>query len=62
MNEPSTMSEPKTETLDAPGAVLAYDTREADGESTAPALLMIGSPMDASGFKGVHLGDRTVAT
>ena len=64
MNEPSTMSEPKTETLDAPGAVLAYDTREADGESTAPTLLMIGSPMDASGFTTLveHFRDRKVVT
>jgi pimeloyl-ACP methyl ester carboxylesterase len=64
MNEPSTLSEPKTETLDAPGAVLAYDTREADGESTAPTLLMIGSPMDASGFTTLveHFRDRKVVT
>jgi pimeloyl-ACP methyl ester carboxylesterase len=64
MNEPSTMSEPKTETLDALDAVLAYDIREADGESTAPTLLMIGSPMDASGFTTLveHFRDRKVVT
>lgn len=32
-----------------PGAVLRYDTREAETESTAPMLLLIGSPMDAGG-------------
>lgn len=57
------MTEPKTHTLDVPGAVLHYDVREA-AASTAPVLLMIGSPMDASGFATLagHFQDRTVVT
>jgi pimeloyl-ACP methyl ester carboxylesterase len=57
------MTEPKTHTLDVPGAVLHYDVREA-AASTAPILLMIGSPMDASGFATLagHFQDRTVVT
>ncbi|WP_188192606.1 alpha/beta hydrolase [Nonomuraea sp. SYSU D8015] len=57
------MIEPKTHTLDVPGAVLHYDVREAQG-STAPILLMIGSPMDASGFGTLagYFQDRTVVT
>ena len=38
-----------THTLDAPGATLTYDIRRSDA-SREPALLMIGSPMGASGF------------
>jgi pimeloyl-ACP methyl ester carboxylesterase len=62
------MTEPKTYTLDVPGAVLHYDVREADhsgdGAHTAPILLMIGSPMDARGFASLvrHFQDRTVVT
>jgi pimeloyl-ACP methyl ester carboxylesterase len=58
------MTEPKTHTLDLPGATLTYDVREAESESTAPVLLMIGSPMDASGFTTLagHFPDRTVVT
>jgi pimeloyl-ACP methyl ester carboxylesterase len=58
------MTEPKTQTLDVPGATLRYDIREAQGESTAPVLMMIGSPMDASGFTTLaeHFRDRTVVT
>jgi pimeloyl-ACP methyl ester carboxylesterase len=58
------MSEPKTQTLDVPGAVLRYDTRDAEVENTAPVLLMIASPMDASGFTTLagHFRDRTVVT
>ncbi|TMR97196.1 alpha/beta fold hydrolase [Nonomuraea basaltis] len=57
------MTEPKTHTLDVPGAVLRYDVREAEA-STAPILLMIGSPMDASGFASLagHFRDRTLVT
>ncbi len=56
------MTEPKTETLDLPGATLTYDVREAESESTEPVLLMIGSPMGASGFATLagHFADRTV--
>ncbi len=58
------MTEPKTQTLDVAGAVLRYDTRDAEAERTAPVLLMIASPMDASGFTTLaeHFRDRTVVT
>jgi pimeloyl-ACP methyl ester carboxylesterase len=58
------MTEPKTQTLDVAGAVLRYDTRDAEAGSTAPVLLIIGSPMDASGFTTLaeHFRDRTVVT
>jgi pimeloyl-ACP methyl ester carboxylesterase len=58
------MTEPKTQTLDLPGATLTYDIREAESESSERALLMIGSPMDASGFTTLadHFPDRTVVT
>ena len=54
----------RTETLDVPGAGLRYDIRDAEAESTVPALLMIGSPMDASGFTTLaeHFRDRTAVT
>jgi pimeloyl-ACP methyl ester carboxylesterase len=57
------MNEPKTHTLDVPGAVLTYDVRS--GESgDEPALLLIGSPMGAAGFVTLaqHFADRTVVT
>jgi pimeloyl-ACP methyl ester carboxylesterase len=56
------MTEPKTQTLDVPGAVLRYDVRAAEG--AAPPLMMIGSPMDARGFASLasHFPDRTVLT
>lgn len=52
-----------THTLEAPGAVLHYDVRPAQ-ESTSPTLLLIGSPMDASGFTALaaRFTDRTVVT
>jgi pimeloyl-ACP methyl ester carboxylesterase len=58
------MTEPKTQTLDVPGVNLAYDIRDAETESTESVLLMIGSPMDASGFTTLaeHFRDRTVVT
>jgi pimeloyl-ACP methyl ester carboxylesterase len=57
------MTEAKTHTLDVPGAVLRYDVRSNDS-STAPVLLLIGSPMGASGFGTLagHFADRTVVT
>jgi pimeloyl-ACP methyl ester carboxylesterase len=57
------MTEPKTHTLDAPGAVLHYDVRSNDA-STEPVLLLIGSPMGADGFITLagHFTDRTVVT
>lgn len=56
-------------TLDVPGAVIHYDVLPADGGLSGdgrgrPTLLLIGSPMDASGFATLskHFGDRTVVT
>ena len=45
-----TITEPTTQTLEVPGAVLAYDVR-ANPASTEPPLLIIGSPMGAAGFR-----------
>jgi pimeloyl-ACP methyl ester carboxylesterase len=58
----TTMTEPTTHTLDAPGATITYDVRKAD--SRAPVLVMIGSPMGAGGFVTLagHFTDRTVVT
>jgi pimeloyl-ACP methyl ester carboxylesterase len=57
------MSDPKTYTLDVPGAVLHYDVR-GNEDSTEPVLLIIGSPMGAAGFVTLagHFADRTVVT
>jgi pimeloyl-ACP methyl ester carboxylesterase len=56
------LPKPTTRTLEVPGAVLAYDIRPAD--SSSPVLLVIGSPMGASGFVTLagHFPDRTVVT
>jgi pimeloyl-ACP methyl ester carboxylesterase len=58
------MTEPKTQSLDVPDATLTYDVREAGSESTGPVLVMIGSPMSASGFTTLagHFRDRAVVT
>src|SRR6201993_2911973 len=58
------MAEPKTYTLDAPGAVLHYDMRSPSQASSEPVLLIIGSPMGADGFTTLagHFTDRTVVT
>jgi pimeloyl-ACP methyl ester carboxylesterase len=56
------MPEPVTQTLDVPGATLTYDVR---GDlAQRPVLLIIGSPMGASGFPTLasHFEDRTVVT
>jgi pimeloyl-ACP methyl ester carboxylesterase len=57
------MTEPKSDTLPVPGAVLHYDVRSADS-SAHPVLLIIGSPMGADGFVTLagHFADRTVVT
>ena len=57
------MTDPKTYTLDVPGAVLSYDVR-ANETSSEPVLLIIGSPMGADGFVTLagHFPDRTVVT
>jgi pimeloyl-ACP methyl ester carboxylesterase len=58
------MSEPRTQTLNVPGARLVYDIRDAEAETTAPVLLMIGHPMDARAFTTLagHFRDRMVVT
>jgi pimeloyl-ACP methyl ester carboxylesterase len=57
------VTDPKTHTMDVPGAVLTYDVRSNEA-STQPVLLIIGSPMGASGFVTLasHFTDRTVVT
>jgi len=57
------VSEPKTCTLEAPGAVLSYDVREGGGAGR-PVLLLVGAPMGASGFAALagQFADRTVVT
>jgi pimeloyl-ACP methyl ester carboxylesterase len=57
------MSEPKTHTLEAPGAVLHYDVRD-NGGAGYPVLLLAGAPMGASGFAALaeRFADRTVVT
>jgi pimeloyl-ACP methyl ester carboxylesterase len=59
----STVTEPTTQTLEAPGATLTYDVRPND-ESTEPPLFLIGSPMGAAGFGTLssHFPDRTIVT
>src|SRR3954452_1741519 len=58
--ERTLMSEPTTHTLNAPGATITYDVREAGGTP----LMLIGSPMDAGGVVTLagHFPDRTVVT
>jgi pimeloyl-ACP methyl ester carboxylesterase len=58
----TTMTEPTTRTLEAPGATITYDVRQTD--SAAPVLVLIGSPMGAGGFATLagHFPDRTVVT
>ena len=53
-------SDPVTHVLDVPGARLYYERR-----GTGPLLLLIGSPMDSTGFAGLAsalAGDYTVVT
>lgn len=53
-----------TGTVEVPGATLTYDVRPGTTSSTEPALLLMGSPMGASGFPTLasQFGDRTVIT
>ena len=57
------MTEPKTRTLEVPGAVLTYDVRTNEA-SAEPTLLLIASPMGAGGLVTLagHFADRTVVT
>jgi pimeloyl-ACP methyl ester carboxylesterase len=58
------MPEPVTRTLDVPGATLTYDVRGNLTDRDQPVMLVIGSPMGASGFPTLasHFTDRTVVT
>jgi len=58
------MSERKTYTLDAPGAVVTYDVWTPQAPSDLPPLVAMGSPMAASGFEQLVglLDDRVVVT
>jgi pimeloyl-ACP methyl ester carboxylesterase len=58
-----TLTDPTTHTLEVPGAVITYDIRSND-ESRESVLVLIGSPMGASGFPTLasHFADRTVVT
>ncbi|MER5884134.1 alpha/beta hydrolase [Streptomyces sp. NPDC001941] len=60
------MTEPVTRTLDAIGATITYDVRDAGTPEGAgqPPLFLIGSPMGADGFATLasHFADRTVIT
>jgi pimeloyl-ACP methyl ester carboxylesterase len=53
-----------TKTLEVSGATITYDVRDAETDSGAPVLLMIGSPMAAGGFATLAglFQDRTVVT
>src|SRR4051812_5309229 len=57
------MTEPVTQTLEVPGAVLRYDVRQSQ-PAGGPVLVMIGSPMGAAGFGtlATYFSDRTVVT
>src|SRR3712207_3687537 len=57
------MTAPQTHTLETRGAVLTYDVRPGTS-SSEPPLLLIGSPMGASGFGSLaeRFRDRTVVT
>src|SRR3954451_23807348 len=59
----TTMTQPTTQTLEAPGAVLTFDVRP-NPDTAEPALFLIGSPMGAGGFATLagHFPDRTVVT
>ncbi len=59
----STVTDKTTHTFDVPGAVLTYDIRRNETTSE-PVLLLIGSPMGASGFGtlAAHFPDRTIVT
>jgi pimeloyl-ACP methyl ester carboxylesterase len=59
----ATAHAPEAHTLEVPGATLTYDVRRNDS-SPEPVLLLIGSPMGASGFPTLagHFTDRTVVT
>jgi pimeloyl-ACP methyl ester carboxylesterase len=58
------MPEPVTSTIEVPGATLTYDVRGELSDRDQPVLLLIGSPMGASGFPTLasYLAERTIVT
>lgn len=55
----------ETRTIPTPGAEIVYDVADAEaGDGGHPPLVMIGQPMDASGFRALasYLPDRVVVT
>jgi len=58
------VTEPTTHTLEVPGAVLTYDVHEPEKTTDHRPLLIMGSPMGASGFAQLvpHFTDRKVIT
>lgn len=54
---------PETRTLQVSGATLTYDVRRSE-TTTEPPLILIGSPMGASGFPSLaaRFPDRTIVT
>ena len=63
MTEATTQTEATSHTIEVPGAVLTYDIRENEA-SAEPPLMLIGTPMGASGFTTLagYFTDRTVVT
>ncbi len=65
-SQPSTEMDMQTRTLDAPGASITYDVRGdlTDATPERPVLVMVGSPMEASGFMtlATYFTDRPVVT
>ncbi|HEY7526025.1 MAG TPA: alpha/beta hydrolase [Candidatus Limnocylindria bacterium] len=57
------MTERQTQTLQAPGATITYDIRH-NPATNEPPLMLIGSPMGASGFETLagFFADRTIVT
>ena len=57
------MTDSSSHTLDVPGATLTYDVRP-NATSTKPTLVLIGTPMGASGFDTLSglVTDRTIVT
>src|SRR5919107_2814686 len=60
---PPSMTAPQTHTRETRGAVLTYDVRPGT-QTSEPPLLLIGSPMGASGFASLaeRFPERTVVT
>ncbi|MFB8008311.1 alpha/beta fold hydrolase [Nocardia sp. NPDC056000] len=58
------MAELKTRTIETAGATIVYDVRAAEPAGVEPILMLIGTPMDASGFVSLadRFPDRTVVT